>query len=98
MDSFKQAAKNKIKDEVFAILEDLCDIPRENIDLNARLVEDLKVNSDDLSFVYAPQLQKRLNTKIPIWEWGKIHTVKDTIELFEKYHELKYIHRSKGSL
>lgn len=74
-----------IEDNVLEILEDLSDIPRKNIKLDARLIEDLRISSDDLSFVLALQLQKRLKIKIPLWEWEKVYTVRDTIKLFEKY-------------
>lgn len=86
MEIYKEEKLLKIiEDNVLEILEDLSDIPRKKINLDARLIEDLRISSDDLSFVLALQLQKRLKIKIPLYEWEQVHTVSDTIKLFEKY-------------
>lgn len=81
----KEKLLRMIEDKVLEILEDLSDIPKDKIKLDSRLIEDLRITSDDLSFVFALQLQKILMIKIPLCEWKQVHTVRDTIKLFEKH-------------
>jgi acyl carrier protein len=48
-------------------------------------VGDLRLDSDDLSFVFVPLLEKQLGVKIPVREWDHVYTVQDAIDLFVRY-------------
>jgi hypothetical protein len=48
------------------------------------LTKDLKINSDDLSFVFVPNLEKSLGIRVPTRAWDSIHCGRDTARLLEK--------------
>jgi acyl carrier protein len=55
------------------------------VHLSADLVRDLKVDSDDLSYIFVPTVQERLHVRIPVDEWDKVYTVQDAIDLLKQY-------------
>jgi acyl carrier protein len=55
------------------------------VHLSADLVRDLKVDSDDLSYIFVPTVQEQLHVRIPVDEWGKVYTVQDAIDLLKQY-------------
>jgi len=60
-------------------------VSKDQVLLTDRLTNDLKVTSDDLSFVYTRNLEEKLNINIPPNEWDHVETVGDTIDLLYKY-------------
>jgi len=74
-----------IRNAVFEVLEDILKRPKDEFHVTDRLVRDLKVCSDDLSFLFVPELEKRVNAKVPVEEWHEVFTVQDTIDLLRKY-------------
>lgn len=71
-----------------AVLETIADIllcDKAELWLSARLVDDLNIDSDDLSLMFVPDLEKRLKVKIPIKEWNNVYTIQDAIDLLRKY-------------
>lgn len=79
---------------VIAVLEDLRggpswfarqSLPPKPISPSDGLVVDLKITSDDLSFVFVPEVQRQLGVKIPAEEWNAVYTVADAIHLLARY-------------
>lgn len=54
------------------------------IDVNAYLVSDLNIASDDLSFVFVPDLERILNVSGTQEDWQNVHRVEDAIQLLLK--------------
>lgn len=54
------------------------------ISLDARLISDLKLDSDDAS-QFALDLEKIFSVKLSQIEWGNIFTVRDVINQLEKH-------------
>lgn len=69
---------------VLELLEQWGDLPRQAITPESRLVADLKMDGDDLTFSFVPVLQKRLGFKAPREEWGQVVTVQDVFLLVER--------------
>ncbi|MEE3718018.1 hypothetical protein V2H45_14855 [Tumidithrix elongata RA019] len=74
-----------IEEIVKKLAEDLSDIPFEAIKLSDRLIKDLKIDGDDLSFVFIPELELKLSLKVPTQEWSKVYTIEDVINLLQKH-------------
>jgi len=75
------------KDDVQALVIDvLSDMigPVDEKTLDRHLVHDLKIDSDDLSFLFADRLQKILKVRVPTEEWAQVATARDAIELLAK--------------
>lgn len=78
-------SKLSIEEIVKRLAEDLSDIPFEAIKLSDRLIKDLKIDGDELSFVFVPELELKLSVKVPIQEWRTVYTIEDVINLLKKY-------------
>jgi acyl carrier protein len=72
-----------IEDAVLEVLEDILGRSRTTFTLEDRFVRDLRISSDDLTFVFVPNLEKRLNVKVPIAAWGEVETGRDVIALLQ---------------
>ena len=70
---------------VLEVLRDVVDPSEREVLLTDRLVKDLRIDSDDLSFLFVPNIQDRLGLKIPVKEWRTVYTIQDTINLCRKY-------------
>ena len=70
---------------VLEVLRDVLNEPERELLLTERFVKDLRINSDDLSFVFIPNVQEKLEIKIPVKEWSKVYTIQDAINLCRKY-------------
>lgn len=53
--------------------------------LSDDLVLDLRIDSDDLSYVFVPELEQRFGITIPAGEWESVHTVQDAVSLLERF-------------
>ena len=80
---------DKIEEAVWETLESLLLLPRSNWRVTDDLVKDIKVDSDDLSFIFVPELEKRLGMRVPIDEWSTVSTVQEVIELLRKYKSIQ---------
>jgi acyl carrier protein len=48
----------------------------------------LKIDSDDLSFNFVPELEKKLKIeKIPMEEWANVSIIQEVIDLLQKYKD-----------
>jgi acyl carrier protein len=70
---------------VIDVLADLTGLNAGLISLDTQLVEDLRVTSDDLTFVFVPTLEKRLKVKAPVHEWRHVATGRDAVNLLKKH-------------
>ncbi|MBE9217612.1 hypothetical protein [Dolichospermum flos-aquae] len=77
--------KTSIETQVLLILEKILLKPSSNFKLTDRIIQDLKVASDDVSFILIPELENVFNLNIPYEEWEKVFTIQDTINLLTKY-------------
>jgi acyl carrier protein len=73
-----------IEREVCELLKDIVGSQRQ-LRLTYRLVKDLKIDSDVLSFEFAIPLQEKLKIDVPDEEWLNIYTIEDAINLLKKY-------------
>ena len=74
-----------IEGVVFKVLENVLLKRRDDFKRTDKLIKDLKMDSDDFSFLFVPQLEQQLRIKVPIKEWSVIQTIEDVICLLEKY-------------
>ncbi len=63
--------------------EQLSDIPVESIKLSDRLIKDLKMDGDDFSFIFVPEIESKFSVKIPIQAWRKVSTIEDVINVIK---------------
>lgn len=75
---------NDIEQCVLDVLQDLKGESLEISDLDKDLTRDLKITSDDLSFVFAPGLEEKLGIKVPVKAWRGVHTGRDAVLLLEQ--------------
>jgi acyl carrier protein len=52
-------------------------IPEARIAPDARLVKDLRADSDDLSFGFIPEVERKLGIEVPSRAWSEVYTVAD---------------------
>ena len=53
--------------------------------LSDTFINDLHISSDDLSMYFAPQVERRLNVKVPLAEWRNVTTLADACAVLGKY-------------
>lgn len=58
----------EIEEAVFEVLEDILLRPRSEFRLVDQLGPDLKVDGDDFSFIFVPELEKKLKITVPVEE------------------------------
>ncbi len=82
---------NKVFQTIVDILDKLIPAYSRRILLTDDLVTDLKIDSDDLSFYFIPEIEKRLNVQVPIEEWNAVSTIEEIRDLILRYdpHEIK---------
>lgn len=72
---------------VFRRLEEILEIPREQLKLTDDLVNDLGLVSEELSIDFAVELEKELGIEPPLKEYSKVFTIEDAINLFKTYNK-----------
>ena len=72
-----------IRDTVYSVLEDILDRPRTTFTLDDDFVRDLRITSDDLSFVFVPELERRLKLKAPVRAWRDVGNGWEAVKLME---------------
>ena len=74
-----------IAEAVTEVLERVLRRSRTTFSLAEDLVRDLKIASDDLSFMFVPELERKLNVQIPAKEWLSVHTGADACSLLKRH-------------
>jgi hypothetical protein len=59
--------------------------PRTTFSLSDELVRDLRIASDDLSFMFVPLVERKLRVKVPVKEWRMVCTGIDACNLLRKH-------------
>lgn len=77
--------EQQIEEVVFAAFESELAMPRSHVKKTDRLIQDLKLDSDDLSFLFIPTLEKQLHVSISTEEWGAVYSVQDAIDLLLRH-------------
>jgi acyl carrier protein len=78
----RELSETEIRGTVLEVVADLAGRDVGSIPLDARLVRDLKIDSDDLSFVLVPELSKRFSASVPVHVWDRVYTVGDVVRVF----------------
>ena len=76
-----------IHETVLKILEDVFRHPKEKLTLRDKIIKDLKMDSDDFSFLFVPMLEKATRIKVPVEKWAHVITIEDVIRLLERYKD-----------
>ena len=48
------------------------------------LLRDIRMDEDDFSYIFVPQLERLLGVKTRPSDWDAVYTVRDVVELFER--------------
>lgn len=73
--------ENEVEEVVLRHLADITKVARSRIRPSDDLVRDLKADSDDLSFLFVPAVERALGVIIPPENWSSVHTVRDAVDL-----------------
>jgi acyl carrier protein len=76
-----------IEAAVFSHLREILDNPERDLQLSNRLIKDLKIDSDALSFEFAIPLMWQLGINVPDMAWINVYTIEDTINILRKYRQ-----------
>lgn len=79
------SSNSKAEEAVLEVIERELAIPRARVQKTDDLVKDLGIDTDDLSFLFVPGLEKKLGKKVPVSEWDTVFTVQDAIDLLTRY-------------
>jgi hypothetical protein len=74
-----------VAEVVTEVLERILCRPRTTFSLSDDLVRDLRIASDDLSFMFVPEVERKLGVKVPAKEWRTVHTGMDACNLLRKH-------------
>lgn len=81
----KEALCARVEEVVYRHLADITSLPPSRIRPTDRVVGDLKISGDDISFLLIPRTQKDLGVELGEGEWRVMRTVGDMIETFCKH-------------
>ncbi len=81
--------RETVRKEVIAVIRDILGDENAEFGEDANLTTDLNIISDDLSFVFVPELQDRLGVKLSLKEWREIGTVRDAIDALTEHYKGK---------
>lgn len=76
-----------IQAAVFSFLREIVDEPERDLQLSDRLIKDLKIDSDVLSFEFAIPLMQELGINVPDMTWLDVYTIGDTMNILKKYRQ-----------
>jgi acyl carrier protein len=74
-------SEEEVKEIVLRWVCDITDLPVERIRLTDRFVDDLRADSDELTFVFVPGVERDVGVHVPVKAWKNVHTVADAIHL-----------------
>jgi acyl carrier protein len=72
-------------------LENLCGAGT-TVSLDDDIVRKLRIDSDDLSFDFIPNVEEELGISVPRKDWSRVHTVQQVCDLLETHY------RKRGDL
>ena len=78
--------RKEIELALFKLLEEILNRPEKQLELDDRLVDDLKIDPDVLSSKLALRIEEELGIKLPVEEWAKVYTIEDLLFLLYEYH------------
>ena len=78
--------RKEIELALFKFLEEILNRPQKQLELDDRLVDDLKIDPDVLSSKFALRIEEELGVKLPVEEWAKVYMIKDLLFLLYEYH------------
>lgn len=85
MSKDEQVVRHEAEDVVWRILSRIMCTPKEElqrkVSLSERLVKDLEICSDDLSFILIEMVDDWLGEKTKQQDWDDVWTIQDVIEL-----------------
>ena len=68
---------------IFEVLKDEMAIDISNIGITDELSP--LADTDDWSFIFVPELEKRLGISVPVKAWSQVNSVKEVASLLEEY-------------
>jgi acyl carrier protein len=74
---------------VFEQLGRLIAVPPHRIESALTLDGDLRADRDDIDFNFLRSLERTFDIKVPAYDWNRVKTVQDVIDVVAKYRELK---------
>ncbi len=74
-----------VRQVVLSKLAEILKCPKDAISLDQRVVDDLRVDSDDLSFWFIPGVESSLGIDVPNKEWRGVSTVRQVCALLEEH-------------
>ncbi|MGQ0766960.1 MAG: hypothetical protein ACT4OZ_15025 [Gemmatimonadota bacterium] len=73
-----------IREAVLDCLADVVDVPKSQMRDSDRLIVELRIDGDEFSFVFVPELERRLGVKTSQDIWDRATTVGSIIHEMEK--------------
>ena len=77
--------KEKIVSTIFEVLKDDMALDVTNIGKTDRLAN--LADTDDLSFIFVPELEKRFGVSVPVEKWSEVDTIDEVAEMLNTYVE-----------
>ncbi len=81
----RHTRKDEAFDVVFGVLSEMMCTPKHKLccqlQVSDRLVKDLRIDSDDLSFILIPKLEEWVGREIPQADWDRVWSIQDAIDL-----------------
>ena len=74
-----------ISEAVFAVVGDILACDRESLRADQHLFRDLRMDSDDASFMLVPMLRSRLGIDVPREAWREVNTIQEVIDLLARH-------------
>lgn len=74
-----------VRSQVVRVIQDILCEETLKVSDDYDLVSDLKIDSDDLSFIFVPDLEDALSIKTRPSDWKKVNTVGDAVDLLFSY-------------
>lgn len=70
---------DEVENVVMEQLEDILLAPRARIGPSDDLIRDLRVDDDDLTFVFIPGVERALGVRLPHDVWSTVYTVQGAV-------------------
>jgi len=76
-----------LENQIFKVVQEILSDPDGELSRASRFVKDLRIDSDDLSFILCPILEDIAGCQIPFREWDNIYTIGDAIDLVKNHRD-----------
>jgi acyl carrier protein len=77
--------RDEVYDVVCTIIRDILGQPRRNIARDEYLIDNLRMDADDLSFEFVPAVENHFSIEISAEDWRRVHTVWDVVCTVKEY-------------